>query len=210
MILTDGAGKCVITAKVGGKKYKCKVTVKDTYGSVSGNVTYHYNQYKGYVPDTGSTVILINHRYNFPDGRHGYGNLKDSELSGLTYLNIVYLDSITIEQLKRIGIYITTADGNGNFTFNHVPAAENYNVIIISKETSTEGWFNYYDESISDATDEYYGLVADEIGLYDWNDYKLRDLISKAVGYHAYALKEISVYTNENTHVTHEFPYTWV
>lgn len=209
-VLTDGAGKCVITAKVGGKKYKCYVTVKDTYGTVTGNVTYHYNQYRGYVPDTGSVAILINGRYNFQDGRHGYEEIKDDELGDLDSTDIEYLNSKAIDGLKRIGIYATKVDGNGNFTFNHVPTAENYNLIIISKETTTGGWFDYYDDSISDASDEYYEYVANQIGLYDWNDYKLRNLISRAVGYHAYTSKDVTVYKNETTHITHEFPYTYI
>ena len=208
-VLTDGAGKCVITAKVDGKKYKCNVTVKDTYGTVTGNVTYHYNQYRGYVPDTGSVVILINIRHDFPDGRHGYDEIKDDELSGLNSTDIEYLNSTAIDELKQIGIYATKVDGNGNFTFNHVPAAEYYNLIIISKETSTEGWFDYYDESISDASDEYYEYVADELGLFS-DDQKLRNLISRAVGFHAYTSKDITVYKNETTHITHEFPYTYI
>ena len=209
-VLTDGAGKCVITAKVNGKKYKCNVTVKDRYGTVTGNVTYHYNQYRGYVPDTGSVVILINIRHDFPDGRHGYDEIKDDELSGLNSTDIEYLNSKAIDKLKQIGIYATKVDGNGNFTFNHVPAAEYYNLIIISKETSTGGWFDYYDESISDASDEYYEYVANGLGLYSWYDQKLRNLISRAVGYNAYATEEITVYENETTHITHEFPYTYI
>ena len=209
-VVTDGAGKCVITAKVDGKKYKCNVTVKDTYGTVTGNVTYHYNQYRGYVPDTGSVVILINGRHDFPDGRHGYDEIKDDELSGLNSTDIEYLNSKAIDKLKQIGIYATKVDGNGNFTFNHVPAAEYYNLIIISKETSTGGWFDYYDESISDASDEYYEYVANELGLFSWYDQKLRNLISRAVGFHAYTSKDITVYKNETTHITHEFPYTYI
>lgn len=207
-VLTDGAGKCVITAKVNGKKYKCNVTVKDRYGNVSGSVTYHYNQYSGYVPNTGSIVILINGRYNFSDGRHSYDEIKDDELSGLSDIDIKYLNSNAIDKLRQIGIYATKVDGNGNFNFNHVPVAT-YDVLIISKETTTGGWFDYYDESISDASDEYYEYVADGLGLYSWYDQKLRNLISKAVGYNAYTSKEITVYENETTYVTHEFPYTY-
>ena len=53
-------GTCKITAKCNGKKYICRVTVKekDAYGTIEGNITFHYNQYRGYVPDTGARVSI--------------------------------------------------------------------------------------------------------------------------------------------------------
>ena len=63
---------------------------------------------------------------------------------------------------------------------------------------------------ISDASDEYYEYVANELGLFSWYDQKLRNLISRAVGFHAYTSKDITVYKNETTHITHEFPYTYI
>lgn len=41
------AGRATITAKVAQKKYKCKIEVKMATGTVSGNITYHYNKYRG-------------------------------------------------------------------------------------------------------------------------------------------------------------------
>lgn len=108
-------GKAVITAQVGGKKYKCKVTVKNInysignnnnnnnnssnenpikYGNIAGNVTYHYNQYKGYVPDTGAKIFV----------------LDDSKIVGQD-----------------------EADGAGNYTIQHIPVGT-YTVLISSKE----------------------------------------------------------------------------
>lgn len=53
-------GTCKITAKCNGKKYICRVTVKEkeAYGTIEGNITFHYNQYRGYVPDTGAIVSV--------------------------------------------------------------------------------------------------------------------------------------------------------
>lgn len=53
-------GTCKITAKCNGKKYICRVTVKEkeAYGTIEGNITFHYNQYRGYVPDTGAKVSV--------------------------------------------------------------------------------------------------------------------------------------------------------
>ncbi len=56
-------GKTNIIARYKGEKYVCHVTVKKKkkikYGSISGNISYHYNQYKGYVPDTGARIYAI-------------------------------------------------------------------------------------------------------------------------------------------------------
>lgn len=59
MVYGRGKGKCKITAKVGGKHYVCNVTVKDVYGTLSGNISYHYNEYIGYVPDTGAKIYAV-------------------------------------------------------------------------------------------------------------------------------------------------------
>lgn len=53
-------GTATITAKYGGVSYTCNITVEAVkYGSVSGSVTYLYNNFRGNVSDTGATVILI-------------------------------------------------------------------------------------------------------------------------------------------------------
>ena len=71
-------GTCKITARCNGKKYICKVTVKGkvSHGTIEGNVTYHYNRYKGYVPDTGARVSIWDNgmliAYTKVDGNGNY------------------------------------------------------------------------------------------------------------------------------------------
>ena len=53
VIKSKKVGKTVISVKAGKKTVKCTVVVKKLkYGTVQGNVTYHYNRYRGYVADT--------------------------------------------------------------------------------------------------------------------------------------------------------------
>lgn len=197
-------GTAKITATVDGKKYVCKVTVTETYGTVSGNVTYHYNQYRGYVANTGSIVFLI------PKGRYYYSmNVTDEKLDGISDTNLRYLSSSTKNKLKNLGIYATKVDGNGNFTISHVPTEE-YFVYIISGQTSTQGWFDSYNESTSDASDDYYQSIVNNT-LLSLLDDRLGFLLAKAAGYNAYASDlDVEVYENEISTVTYEFPYTYI
>lgn len=54
-----GVGSCNITATVGNVSATCFVQVKMAYGILSGTVTYHYNQYRGYVADVGAGVYVL-------------------------------------------------------------------------------------------------------------------------------------------------------
>ena len=39
------------------------------YGSLEGNITFHYNRYRGYVSDTGAKVFVINKKENVVVGK---------------------------------------------------------------------------------------------------------------------------------------------
>lgn len=58
-VIAKGKGTTKIIAKHKNKKYTCTVVVKVQYGSLKGNISYHYNEYKGYVPDTGALIFLL-------------------------------------------------------------------------------------------------------------------------------------------------------
>lgn len=91
------AGKTIVTAKIQSKKLKCKVLVKAKsktnkttqseeeikYGSLEGNITFHFNRYRGYVSDTGAKVFVINKKENVVVGKgtvDGTGNYKISHI----------------------------------------------------------------------------------------------------------------------------------
>lgn len=93
------------------------------FGTVSGNITYKYNNYRGNVSDTGAKVLLI--PKNISDGN---------------------IDYIFISE--NTGVFETKVDGTGTYNFNHVPAGE-YVILIISKNTTdrlafeVDNWENH-------------------------------------------------------------------
>ena len=81
-------GTCKITAKCNGKKYICRVTVKEkeAYGTIEGNITFHYNQYRGYVPDTGAIVsVWDGDKLLAYANVDGHGNYKIQHIAVGTY-----------------------------------------------------------------------------------------------------------------------------
>ena len=85
---------------------------KVKYGTVTGEVTYKYNDYVGNRGDTGSTVLLISKNVT---------SLPDNLAYGMT------------SDLPE-GCYATQVSGSGQYTFNNVPTGE-YVLIFISKNT---------------------------------------------------------------------------
>lgn len=182
-----GIGTCTVKAVWKGKTYKCKVTVKSayemstTFGAVSGNVTYHYNQYKGYVPDTGALVYLISRSGSAADYK---GDLRFGSQN----------------EMAKYGLYRTTADGNGNFTFNHV-ATGDYYIVFISQHSNNGAWFDNAEQYKSDIIDCYDAILGVE------NAGKLADIIS----YNRHYWNDwFTVYKNETSTQSHAFPYTYV
>ena len=94
----------------------CNVTVKIKTGSISGNVTYKYNNYVGNKPDTGTVVFLISKKVT---------SLPDSMGYGWTW----YVDDYE-------GVYATEVDGSGNYILNDIPVGEYY-IVLISENTNT-------------------------------------------------------------------------
>lgn len=141
-------GTSKITAIYGGKKYTCKVNVKVKYGSISGNITYHYNQYKGYVADTGAKIYILD------------------------------------ENTSKI-VGKATADGNGDYTIQHIPTGS-YTVLISSKECKSE--------------DVLYGTEVDDF-YEEYGEY----LNIAGTIYYEY---DVSVYEKETTTVSYAFSYT--
>ena len=94
----------------------CNVTVKIKTGSISGNVTYKYNNYVGNKPDTGTVVFLISKKVTSLPDSMGYGWTWDVD--------------------DYEGIYATEVDGSGNYILNDIPVGEYY-IVLISENTNT-------------------------------------------------------------------------
>lgn len=192
-------GTCKITAKVDKKKYVCKVTVKkklvennDTpeetvkYGSVSGNITYLYNNYKGNVSDTNAKVILLS--------TSGSGkNMPDLS----SYVDWALPSKIN--KYNEYGVYATSVDGVGQYTFNNVKVGD-YKIIILSNKTTSGSAFDnkdLYASSLSNFAKTYINE----------NNAKM---LGEYVGYHKYKTDSISVRENQNYAYGYDFGITYI
>lgn len=206
-------GEATITAKVGKKKFKCKVTVKRyydvdetddetedikndetdnqndktiaSYGDLSGNVTYLYNNYKGNVADTNSVVILVS-------------------TSGLSN-NVPALDNFArwgtsdINNYNKYGVYMVKVDGTGEYTINHVNTGE-YKIIIVSRKTTEGAAFENleaYKNTIASAFTSYLSNIN-------------ANYLGEFVGYNKYHVETIKIYQDEETTCSHDFGITYV
>lgn len=184
-VIAKSAGTATITAKVGNKKLKCKVTVKTKYGKVSGNITYLYNKFRGNVSDTGATVILI------PTS----GKAKNMP----TVSWISWDVTSTMKKYNKYDVYTAKVDGQGNYKFNRVPVGE-YKIIVVSKETT--------DGSAFDDIDSYYIHLSNQVYTCLKKD-NIKSL-SKFIGYKKFEVETIDVYEDDDTDFSHDFGVTYI
>lgn len=114
----------------------CNVTVKQKTGSITGNITYKYNNYVGNKPDTGADVLLISAKVT---------SIPDQVVVGM-YIGIDEND----------GIYVTNVDGTGTYTLENIPVGEYY-IVVVSANTSNFSRGSWYDWGL-----EVYNMLSDE------------------------------------------------
>lgn len=213
-VVAKKAGNATITAKIGKKKYKCKVTVKNRkkaqntntvkpstpntpstpnkpveikYGKVAGNVTYYYNAYRGNVADTGAMVYLL------PK------NGKAKNIPDQDYVTWIYPSTVLKEQLNSNQTYVAKVDGKGDYHFDRVQVGE-YLMVIISGKTSDGRWF--------DNKESYYATLTGVVRPY------LSENNAKSFGesttYHKNHEEGITVYENDTTNVSYDFGITYI
>lgn len=189
-------GTATITAyfTYAGKTYSrtCKVTVVEvSYGTVSGNITYFYNNYKGNVSDTNARIILVP---------------MDGTASNVNLTNVIYSSE---SNLEKYHIYIGKVDGTGHYTINHVVSGK-YKVLIISKNTTCEEPFDVFDDANSCIPDSYYDSIASEFYQYGYLNKSTAMDIAREVLFNKYHFDEISVYKNETTVLSYDFGITYI
>lgn len=119
-ITAMSAGSAVIKVETpNGVVAVCNVEVKIKTGSVSGTVTYKYNNYVGNKPDTNSNVFLVSKNVT---------SLPDSMAFG------VGLSSFYAAE-KCDGVYATRVDGNGHYILDNIPVGD-YCIMIFSENTT--------------------------------------------------------------------------
>ena len=183
------SGEAVITAKIGSKSDSCTVQVNETYGSVSGNVTYYYNKYKGNVADVGTAVFL------FPMN----GTAKDK------YENITFYNASS--DLSDYNIYNEKVDGSGSYTITHIPTGK-YRMLLISSNVSKKGWFDAYDDSIEDAPDSFYEPIALYFSPYIGDESAMS--LARSIAFRSWMYKDIVIDSNETLTVSHDFGITYI
>ena len=117
VVTAKGEGTAVIKVEApNGVLTVCNVEVKVKTGSISGNVTYKYNNYVGNKPDTGTVVFLISQKVT---------SLPDSVAYGWTFGLSNYE-----------GVYATEVDGNGKYILDDIPVGDYY-IVLISDNTNS-------------------------------------------------------------------------
>lgn len=174
-------GKTKIIAIISEKSYKCTITVKNKYGTVSGCITWQYNKYIGTKADVGAYVALI------PKNKLDLKSLNNSVLSLFVPIN------------GKNGIYATTVDGNGNYSINHVQTGE-YLVFVVSKKTTDKDRFD----------DEANWKISLESKLSSYLSDKDLGYLESFMGFQSYTTSTISIYENENTTFSYDFGYTYI
>lgn len=195
-----------------GETYECKVivtggdispntTVKPTpsnsqnhnntvteFGSVSGNITYFYNKFRGNVSDTGAQIILIP---------------LDSDRTGKNMPNLNSYVVWKISTLNRIGnpykVYNGKVDGVGSYTLQNI-ATGKYIIFVISERTTSGSAFNDL---------ENYKSEIKELVLPCLNTTN-SEYLAEAVGYNKYFWGIITVNKNQTTIFSHDFGITYI
>ena len=186
-----GVGTATIyaTTKDGDYTASCSVSVTQSTGTVSGNITYHYNKYRGYVANTNSVVLLIP---------------ADGSAATMPQLSsyVSWLSSASINRAgNEYGVYAGTVDGNGDYTINNVPVGD-YVAFIISYQTTSPYGFTY---SLEESYTLIQGYLESYIGSMNARD------IGEAVGYKAWNMfTNVNVAANDTTTLSYAFGYTYI
>ena len=158
---------------------KLDVHAEEGYGTVTGSVTYFYNDFRGNVADTNAQVYLI--------PNDGSANNVDIQF-GFTDTDMNYLTPYKF--------FATKVSGMGTYTFSHVPTGS-YTIVIISKNTTNGGWFNNTDDDAN--TDEAYlrNLAKRYTDYQLLNEKSAMSLVDDGYLFYKYYIQTIDVYSNE-------------
>mgnify|MGYP000471102912 CR=1 FL=1 len=181
------AGTTKIIASAGNKRAECTVLVNQSYGSVSGNITYFYNNFKGNVSDTGAIVYL-------------FSKEGDYEIEPTVSSYIIWdLPNTINSKYNKYGIYATKVDGTGKYKFQNIPVGE-YTVFVKSKETTSgqafkdkKGYVSQIQNMVSDVLNE-----------------ENAKMLGENVGYHKCTAATIEIIKNQETLFSYDFGITYI
>ena len=168
-------------------------TAEVAYGNISGNVTYYYNDYKGHVPDTGTTVIAIKLEKSEEEPDKITTKTLDKEFS------LWSIPSIINSELNEENIYATEVDGTGSYTISNVPVGT-YELIMISENTTGEEGF--HDKERHKAFIR--AMVVAVIGEQNFEDFYLYASLKKT------DFTTLDVLKDKTTTYSHDFGITFI
>lgn len=182
-----GVGNATVTAKVGDKKATCYIEVSQAYGSISGNITYYYNQFKGNVADQGATVLLV--------------PLDGSAADAPTISSYVLwaISSIVNERYNKYGIYAAKVDGKGEYSIANVPTGE-YKVFVISSATTSGQAFADLVSYAQDIQDIMGGFIGSENAR----------ALGECTTYQKYTIGTVTIENGKDTSFSHDFGITYI
>lgn len=184
-------GTTIVYAKVNNKIYKCKVIVKSksqTYGDITGNISYYYNRYQGNKADVGAHVLLI--------PQNGLATSLDYDWYSKGRYNWIN----DVDYLKKWNIYYAKVDGLGNYYINHVKTG-NYKILMVSCNTTSADWF--YDK------EKYYTTIAGKLYPQLLNK-QSSTALARSVIANKYYMEDVTIYKDNIMHVSHDFGISYI
>lgn len=134
-------GVCIITVFIVQKN-----NGKETYGSMSGMISYKYNNFVGNRGDTGAKVVAINIDLHEPEKFD-----KNNDGNGIN------------------GKYTAIVDGDGNYKFNKLPCGEYY--VFITSYNTKGHYIAYNEKGVINSDFEYLGEeISKEISQEEWRN----------------------------------------
>lgn len=157
-----------------------------TTGSLSGNITYFFNDFKGNVADTGSYIVLI------PTD----GSAKEAKTVS-SYVDWT-LEGRIGEQMNEYNVFVGKVDGTGSYIIQNIPQGT-YKIYAWSNHTNTETAFDdkdKYKERISE-------ILSDVLNK--GNSKSLAEITA----YSKYTTKTVEIIGGETTVFSHDFGTTY-
>lgn len=160
-------------------------------GTVSGNISWYYNDYKGSVADTDATIILM--------PTDGSGSDCPVMKSYVQWVMTKYLDQSVRKRYAEHNIFIVEVDGTGQYHIQNVPEGD-YLMFIKSENTTSGAAFDDRDSYMNGISETLSPLIGKENA----------DQIAEAIGYQKYHTQEISVNPGQESFYSYDFGTTYI
>ena len=162
------------------------------FGTLTGTITYYYNDYKGHVADTESTVLLI------PDEAQDL-DIRTSGLIGTFDIDAKYSMDLGPD------VYWVQTNGMGTYSLSHIPEGD-YLVLIVSGQTKGQGWFDATNDG--ETKPSFFEGIASGFGDRLQDDDALA--LAEEVRWAKYRFDKVSIYAGETSYLDYDFGMTYI